>query len=233
MPGSLNPFCAEFLLKSALCLYGIGILGSLLCLRREKTANLIAFGGAGLASLCGIMAAVFALAGWPAPGEVAFELGPSVLPYVSLGVSVDALSAFFLLIVSSLGLALSIYSLGYNRGWFGRKSVGALGAFYNALLLATTLVFTAQNAFFFLIAWEIMALAAYCLVSFEHEQEETRRAGVLYFVMSHIGTGFLILGFLLLFQASGGYGFAGFHGLGATMPDGRSEEHTSELQSPL
>jgi hydrogenase-4 component B len=78
-------------------------------------------------------------------------------------------------------------------------------------------VFLASNAFFFLMAWEIMALSAYCLVSFEHEQEETRNAGVLYFVMSHIGTGCLILGFLLLFQASGDYGFEGFHALGEKM----------------
>ena len=96
-----------------------------------------------------------------------------------------------------------------------------LGAFFNLLLLATTLVFLADNAFFFLIAWEIMALSAYCLVSFEHEHEETRNAGVLYFVMSHIGTGCLILGFLLLFQASGSYDFDSFHALGDKMPAGQ------------
>ena len=86
----------------------------------------------------------------------------------------------------------------------GARTSACWRAFYNALLLATTLVFTASNAFFFLIAWEIMALTAYCLVSFEHEKAETRNAGVLYFIMSHIGTGCLILGFLLLFQAAGG-----------------------------
>ena len=118
-------------------------------------------------------------------------------------------------------MALSVYSLGYARGFYGRKNVGVLGAFYNALLLATTLVFVADNAFFFLMAWEIMALSAYCLVSFEHEQEETRNAGVLYFVMSHIGTGCIMLGFLLLFQASGSYGFDTFHALGNQMPPGR------------
>ena len=94
------------------------------------------------------------------------------------------------------------------RGFYGRKNVGVLGAFFNLMLLATTLVVMADNAFFFLIVWEIMALAAYCLVSFEHEKPEARSAGVLYFVMSHIGTGCLILGFLLLFQAAGGYGIS-------------------------
>src|SRR5439155_11011703 len=113
-----------------------------------------------------------------------FELWPSLIPYVQLTVKLDPLGAFFLLLVSALAVALSVYSFGYVRGFYGRKSVGVLAAFYNALLLATTLVFIAANAFFFLMAWEIMALTAYCLVSFEHEQDETRRAGVLYFVMS-------------------------------------------------
>ena len=82
-----------------------------------------------------------------------------------------------MLIVSVLALALSVYSFGYVRGFYGRKSVGVLAAFYNALLLATTLVFTASNAFFFLIAWEIMALTAYCLVSFEHEKSRDAQRG--------------------------------------------------------
>src|SRR5947209_2619361 len=89
---------------------------------------------------------------------------------------------------------LTLPLLGYARGFFGRKNVGVLGAFFNVLLLAVTLVFLADHAFFFLIAWEIMALSAYCLVSFEHEHNETREAGVLYFVMSHIGTGCIMLG---------------------------------------
>src|SRR5438094_134886 len=160
-----------------------------------------------VAGVCGLLAAVVFLAGGAGAERVELDLLPSLIPYVQFSVRLDALSAFFLLIVSALGLALSIYSFGYVRGFYGRKSVGVLGAFYNALLLATTLVFTASNAFFFLIAWEIMALTAYCLVSFEHEQAETRNAGVLYFVMSHVGTGCLILGFLLLFQGTGAHDY--------------------------
>ena len=66
-------------------------------------------------------------------------------------------------------------------------------------------------------------MTAYFLVTFEHEQPEARHAGVLYFIMSHIGTGCIILGFLLLFQASGGYGFIGFHALGERMSAGRRD----------
>jgi hydrogenase-4 component B len=223
---------ATLLLQIALCAYGVGMLGSLAALRRERLANLVGFGSATAASVCGIGAALLALIGEPGQGTAAFELWPSPIPSVKLALKLDPLSAFFVLIVSVLGLALSVYSFGYVRGFYGRKSVGALGAFYNALLLATTLVFAAANAFFFLIAWEIMALSAYALVSFEHEKTETRNAGVLFFIMSHIGTGCLILGFLLLFQASGqalggfgpdAYSFAGFHALGEKLSPGRRD----------
>src|SRR5438876_3400950 len=189
-------------------------------MRRERLANVFSFGAASLSALVGLLAGLFFLAGGngtPAPQN---ELLPALNPYIRFTVRIDALGAFFLLIVSLLGFALSTYSLGYVRGFYGRKNVGVLGAFYNSLLLATTLVFVADNAFLFLIVWEIMALTAYCLVSFEHEKDETRNAGVLYFVMSHIGTGCIMLGFLLLFQASGGYGFDGFHALGNTMSPG-------------
>jgi hydrogenase-4 component B len=209
------------LLQIALCAYAVGAAGSLLALRREKVANLVGFGCATVAACFGIGAGVLGLISGPGDGRAAFELWPSLIPYFQPMVKLDPLGAFFVLIVSFLALALSVYSFGYVRGFYGRKSVGVLAAFYNALLLATTLVFTAANAFFFLLAWEIMALTAYCLVSFEHEHEETRNAGVLFFIMSHIGTGCLILGFLLLFQMSGSYGFDSFHALGDKMPVGQ------------
>jgi hydrogenase-4 component B len=211
----------DTLLIASLAGYAIGAVAGLLFLRKEKAANLFAFGCASLAGLCGVVSCVAALSTGAAAANQSFALFPSLIPYVQFTVRFDPLAAFFGLIVSLLGLALSVYSLGYARGFYGRKNVGALGALFNLLLLTTTLVFLSANAFFFLIAWEIMALSAYCLVSFEHEHEETRNAGVLYFVMSHIGTGCLILGFLLLFQTSGNYGFDGFHALGEKMSTGK------------
>jgi hydrogenase-4 component B len=215
----MDPLCL-LLLKTALLCYLAGAGSSLVFLGREKAATVTAFGCGAVGALFGLFSAIVALGRNEVATILPVELWPSLIPYVRFSVKLDALSAFFLLIVSILALAISIYSLGYARGFYGRKSVGVLGAFYNVLLLATNLVFVSDNAFFFLIAWEIMALTAYCLVSFEHEQPETRNAGVLYFIMSHIGTGCLILGFLLLFQTSGDYGFGGFHHLGESMSPG-------------
>jgi hydrogenase-4 component B len=207
------------LLMLTLLGYVAGALAGLVFLRAERPANYFAFGCAALGALGGVIASVWALA--HGAGEApSLQLLPSLIPYIKFTIRLDPLGLFFTLIVSLLGLAISIYSLGYARGFYGRKNVGVLGAFFNLLLLATTLVFLADNAFFFLLVWELMALTIYCLVSFEHEKEESRNAGVLYFVMSHIGTGCIMLGFLLLFRASGDYGFAGFHALGDKMSDG-------------
>jgi hydrogenase-4 component B len=211
------------LLNLSLTGYAVGAVAGLLFLRAEKLANLFTFGCGSLASLCGVVSSVASLATGAAAANQSVQLLPSLIPYLQFTIRVDPLSAFFLLIVSLLGFALSTYSLGYAQGFFGRKNVGVLGAFFNALLLATTLTFVADNIWLFLIAWEIMALTAYCLVSFEHEQPETRDAGVLYFIMSHIDAGCVILGFLLLVQASGDYSFASLHNIGAHMSPGKRD----------
>ncbi len=200
--------------------YVAGAVTGLLCLRAGKVANVGAFGCAALSSLSGIVASVSALATGARDAHQPVQLLPALIPNIQFTIRLDPLGLFFTLIVSLVGLALSLYSLGYVRSFHGRKNIGVFGAFFNAMLLATTLVFLADHAVFFLVVWEIMALTTYFLVSFEHEKEEARNAGVLYFVMSHIGTGCLILGFLLLFQASGGYGFEGFHAVGAKMAAG-------------
>ncbi len=216
----MNTFSA-MLLIFALWVYVAGMVGALLFRRAERLANGIGFGLSAFGGLCGVFSFTSSLATGAATASQSFELFPALIPYVRFSIHADALGCFFGLIVSLLGMALSIYSLGYARGYYGRKSVGVFAAFFNLLLLATTLVFLSDNVVFFLIAWEIMALTAYCLVSFEHEHEETRNAGVVFFVMSHIGTGCLLLGFLLLSQTSGSYGFDSFHALGDSMPDGR------------
>jgi hydrogenase-4 component B len=130
------------------------------------------------------------------------------LPYTF---RLDPLSCYFNLALAVVGLAISIYSFGYLKGFDSKKPVGVFCFFYALLLISLTAVFTAANAVFFLVAWELMALAAYFLVSFDHEKDETRRAGILFFIMSHAGTGALLVAFLLLGTWAGSFDFAAFH----------------------
>ena len=69
------------------------------------------------------------------------------------------------------------------------------------------LVLLARNAVLFLVAWELMALASFFLVTFEHERESVREAGWIYFVATHLGTAFLLALFLLLARETGSMDF--------------------------
>ncbi len=84
-------------------------------------------------------------------------------------------------------------------------------AWLNLLVLSLTLIFTASNVVFFLIAWELMVTASYFLVVFEHEVAEVRQGGLLYLLMSRAGTGMLYVGFMILATAAGSLEFADLH----------------------
>jgi len=183
-------------------------------MRRPALAGRIAFGaglaggGMSLASCIGVLAG----------GSTVVLTLPSGVRLFAWGVRLDPLSALFGLALGVLAVAVSIYSWGYTRDSEIQSRVGLLGFFYNLLLLSLTLVFTASNVFFFLLVWEVMSLSAYCLVSFEHEKQETRKAGTLFLIMSHGGTGALLIAFLLLSTAAGSMNFADFHLLMERLP---------------
>ncbi len=83
--------------------------------------------------------------------------------------------------------------------------------------LSMVLVVSANNAVMFLIVWELMSIISYLLVMYEHEKKETRKAGIIYIVMTHIGTGFIILSFLILAGSTGSFNFETFRGTGGSM----------------
>ena len=60
------------------------------------------------------------------------------------------------------------------------------------------MVVIARTALLFLLAWEVMSISAFFLVTFEHEKAEVRRAGWVYLVATHLGVAFLFATFVLL-----------------------------------
>ena len=196
--------------------YVAGAFGSLGSWRRPAMARYICCSTALAGAALGGFAAVFGiLRGTPVRWSV-----PSGIPLFAYSFSYDALGAFFSLTSAILVSAVSIYSFGYLKQFEGKRNIGFFGFLFHLLLLSLTVVFTAANAFLFLIAWEVMALAAYGLVTFYHEERETRRAGLLYIIMAHIDAGCLLLGFALLIQAGGSAEFASFHGAAARLSSG-------------
>jgi hydrogenase-4 component B len=200
----------QVLFTGGLIAYVAGAAAGLTGFRSSRGARIGAFSLALTGALLETIAAAITLT---RGGTLSWSL-PFGVALFSWTVRLNALGGFFNLVLGILAMAVSIYSFGYTR----QRNAGMLGFFYNILLLSLTLVFTAGDAFFFLVTWEVMSLSAYCLVSFEHEKKESRRAGMVFFIMSHAGTGLLLLAFLVLAQASGSLDFASFHGLASKLP---------------
>jgi len=201
------------LFLSGIVVWLAGALASLALGRHPAPARRLACGAALAGSLLNLAASAVALFS-SSPVTIGLPFGN---PVFTLAVRLDPLSSFFNVTLAALAAAVSLYSFGYLKEMEGRRNLGAFGFFFNLLLLSLALVFTASNAFFFLAAWEVMALSSFCLISFEHEKEETRNAGMLFLIMSHAGTGLLIIAFLVLASFSGSLDFSSFHLLASSL----------------
>ena len=133
---------------------------------------------------------------------------PLGLPDLPFHIRLDQLSGFFLVVIGLLSSFVSLYSLGYLKGYLGLRPVTSLVVFSALFLAGMLLVVLADDAFFFLIAWEMMAASSYYLVLFEDERVENRRAAFLYLVVAHVGAIAILLSFGVL--AGLATGFTGF-----------------------
>ncbi len=172
-------------------LLGSGLVA--LCSRRPAVATWIGAGGAVVGSALALIPAWAALRG----AAVVCRHGWSV-PGGSFYLEIDALSAFFLLPILGLSAVAAVYGARYLKPYAKTRNLGASWFFYNLLVAGMAMVVVARNAVLFLVSWEVMAVASFFLVTFEHHEPAVRKAGWTYLVATHLGTVFLFVLFLLL-----------------------------------
>lgn len=181
------------LLLAAIGVLVVGGLGGLIARRSRRWGTLLGVGGAVTGCLVGLVPVAAVLCGHPALSLRA----PWDVPYGSLYVELDALSAFFLLPTFALSALVAVYGTEYLHH-HDAESAGASWFFFDLLVASMAVVVVARNGILFLVAWEVMALASFCLVTFEDDQRSVRDAGWTYLVASHLGTAFLLALFILL-----------------------------------
>jgi len=186
-------------------LVGTGMFA--LCANRwSRVAAGVAAMGAFAASVVGLGPAIEVLRG----GESANLTISWAIPSGPVQLGLDPLSAFFLIPLFGLGALCGVYGFFYMRSYWGHRAAGPPAFFFNLTLASMVLVLLARGAVILIVAWELMTLASYLLVTFEHEQPEVRRAGWVYLIAGHIGVAFLLALFLLLARNAGGLAFADY-----------------------
>ena len=129
---------------------------------------------------------------------------PIGLPWLGAHFKLDALGAFFVVVINVGAAATSLYALGYGRH---EEAPGRVLPFFPVFLAAMNLVLVAADAFTFLFSWELMSLSSWALVMAHHRRAGNAAAGYLYLLMASLGTLALLLAFGLLSGPSGGYPF--------------------------
>lgn len=108
---------------------------------------------------------------------------PLGLPGLPFHLRLDELSAFFLLLLGSASAGISAFAAGYFRMGEGTPP-GLLCLQYHLFLSAMAMVMLADDAYVFMVMWELMALASFFLVTANHVIPAIRRAGYLYLLVA-------------------------------------------------
>ncbi len=126
-----------------------------------------------------------------------------------VAIKVDALSAWFILTINFTMTTGIFYGLGYMKRYADQRNSITLHAIaYILLYLALVGLCAIQNAMVFLLFWELMALSAFVLITFEHVKKDTLRAGINFLIHSHVSIIFLMLGFMYVAFKTGSYSFS-------------------------
>ncbi|PJA32564.1 MAG: hydrogenase 4 subunit B, partial [Zetaproteobacteria bacterium CG_4_9_14_3_um_filter_53_7] len=188
----------------AICAMATGLFAALLAPVISRFPDLQRISVSLLLAASGVLSIIAGLSGLN--GSEAVMTLPIGLPWLPMHLHLDALSAFFMLTIGILLLPVGIYSVGYLKEIVAKNgSLQQMGVFQPLFVIGMQGVVLADDAYTFMVFWEIMSLASYFLVTFEHENKATRKAGFLYLLMAHLA-GLLILGaFSVLYAAAGDF----------------------------
>lgn len=131
----------------------------------------------------------------------------SPVPGMRASLGADALSGFFALPVFLVGGLGSIYGASYWPPRRHPRNGRRLRFCYGLLLASLVFITLARDGMAFLVAWEVMALTNFFLVTTEEEAPAVREAGWLYLLYSHVTILGLFALFLLGSQARGDFAF--------------------------
>ena len=184
------------------------LAGTILCglLYRGVPARIVGWIGTvavGLSFACGLVM-LANLLGHPAEHRHfisnAFDYAHSTGINVSLGILVDPLSTFMVLVVSGVSFLIHLYSVAYmgsDRGY------ARFFSYLNFFVLSMLLLVLADNFVLLIVGWAFVGAASYLLISFWYRRTTATYAGIKAFVMNVIGDVGLVIGAFLLFQHTG------------------------------
>ena len=165
-------------------------------------------------SIAGSLIGLFAIRE-PLQEGVIVTFSTTWLHLFTLSFSLDSLSAFFLIPIFAVCPLAVLYSFHYMDQAEKQGRIAVNYFFLTLLTIAMALVATADNIISFALVWEVMSLSSFFLVMHEYHKKNTRKAGYIYFIFTHIGAMFIFAAFSLAYSYTRSFHFLTF----AAMPE--------------
>ena len=180
-----------------------GALFSLLLIRWDGPSKTVACLFGILAALASLGSGILALFSEPVILTV-----PTVFWFADFTLLWNPLAGLIVVVISLLSVAAWIYGFSYFDEYRGH-GVGQIGFYMHLFIISMLLVVLSDNAFWFLVFFELMSLTSYFLVVFD-QTKQSIRGGFMYFVMAHIGFMMIMIAFFVMAWAAGSFEFSAF-----------------------
>ncbi len=149
------------------------------------------------------------------PYEIFFYLTSFASINFEIGILVDPLTSVMLVVVTTVGSCVQIYSLGYMKD---DPRFSRYYAYLSLFLFSMLGLVVANNFFMIFIFWELVGLTSYLLIGFWFEKKVAADAGMKAFITTRIGDLGFIIGLLLIGVYAGTFNYGQvFDTIGAGM----------------
>jgi NADH-quinone oxidoreductase subunit L len=119
---------------------------------------------------------------------------------VDVGFHVDALTACLLIVVTTIGMLVHVYSIGYMAHDPG---TWRFFAYLNLFMFSMLLLVLADNFLVIFVAWELVGLSSYLLIGFWYRKRTAALASKKAFIVNRVGDVGFALGIMLIFVSLG------------------------------
>ncbi|GFP38661.1 NADH-quinone oxidoreductase subunit L [Candidatus Hakubella thermalkaliphila] len=123
----------------------------------------------------------------------------------TLGLLVDELTVFMLVVVTSISFVIHLYSIGYMHREKRLSWYFAVLSLFTAAMLSLVI---ADNYLQLYISWELVGLCSYLLIGFWFEKKSASDAAKKAFIVTRLGDVGLSLGIILIYVSTGSFIFS-------------------------
>ena len=172
-----------------------------------RVAGIIGTAAIGLAFLCAVAALLGLLGDEPESHHHASTLWTYASAGgldIDLGIYVDQLSTFMILVVTGVSTLIHLYSFGYMKSDEGYHR---FFAYLNFFVFSMLLLVLAGNFVLLTVGWAFVGFASYALISFWYRRTTATKAGMKAFVINVVGDIGLVLAAFLIVRELGSFDY--------------------------